>query len=331
MKKITILIAVFTLFFGWQVNAQITSFPYVEDFEVNDGGWIADNTAAGTWALGNPTGAVINSAASGANAWVTSLAGQYNANETSNVSSPEFDFTALAAPSIEFSIWWNSEFSWDGMVLQSSIDNGGSWQNVGAVGDPNNWYTDGTINGNPGGQQEGWSGRGAANGSEGWVIARHALVGLGGQGSVFLRFAFGSDGSVQDDGIGFDLINVFDVSCPEPVGLAVAGITSTTADVSWTASGTETTWEVSVQPIGTGVPVGAGTSTTNNPYTAVGLTAVTDYEVYVRADCGGGEFSSWTGPVNFLSACDVFVPDYLEGFATIIPNCWDEAADGDAA
>src|SRR5690606_13678918 len=107
---------------------------------------------------------------------------------------------ALSAPAVQFSIWWNSEFSWDGTVLQSSIDGGATWQNVGALGDPNNWFTDGSINGNPGGQQVGWTGRNStSNGSNGWVVARHALPGLAGQSSVFLRFAFGSDGSVQDN------------------------------------------------------------------------------------------------------------------------------------
>ena len=329
MRKITLLLVVFTILLGIQTNAQITSYPYSEDFEAGDGGWIADNTTAGTWALGAPAGATINSADSGTNAWMTNLTGVYNANESSTVTSPVFDLSSLTAPSVEFSIWWNSEFSWDGMVLQSSIDSGASWQNVGAFGDANNWYTDTTINGNPGGQQEGWSGRDVtANGSAGWVVARHALIGLGGESNVLLRFAFGSDGSVQDDGIAFDTISVFEVNCPEPSGLTVANITSTTADISWTAGGTETAWEVVVQPIGTGVPTGAGTVAAN-PYMATTLTAVTDYEVYVRADCGAGGFSSWAGPVNFLTACDVFVPDYLEDFTTITPNCWDEANDGD--
>lgn len=242
--------------------------------------------------------------------------------------SPVFDLTSLAAPSIEMSVWWNSEFSWDGMVLQSSIDSGTSWQNVGAFGDPNNWYNDNTIAGNPGGQPEGWSGRGGT-GSGGWVIARHALTGLGGQANVIFRVAFGSDGSVTDEGVAFDTVSIFDVTCPEPTGITVSAITATSADISWTPAGSETSWEVAVQPLGTGVPT-SGTSTTNNPYTAMGLAAVTDYEVWVRADCGANGFSNWVGPVNFLSACDIFTPDYLESFGTIIPNCWDEAADGDA-
>ncbi|WP_298901351.1 gliding motility-associated C-terminal domain-containing protein [uncultured Psychroserpens sp.] len=329
MKKVLLSLTFLFAFSLWSASAQITSYPYAEDFESGDGGWVADNTTAGTWALGTPAAAVINTADSGTNAWVTNLTGEYNVDEDSFVVSPVFDLSSLNAPSIEFSIWWNSEFSWDGLVLQSSIDDGNSWQNVGAQGDPNNWYNDGTIGGNPGGQQVGWTGRGAT-GSGNWVVARHALTGLAGEANVILRFAFGSDGSVQDEGVAFDTVSIFDVSCPEPAGITVSNITATSADINWTAGGSETNWEVAVQPIGTGIPSGPGAMTTNNPYVAPGLTAVTDYEVYVRADCATDGFSNWVGPVNFLSGCAVFVPDYLEGFATITPNCWDEAADGDA-
>ncbi|MBO6682308.1 MAG: hypothetical protein JJ923_09580, partial [Psychroserpens sp.] len=203
MKKILLSFSFLFVFSIWFVDAQITSYPYLEDFESGDGGWVADNTNNGSWALGAPAGGVINSADSGANAWVTNLTGNYANNEGGFVVSPVFDLTSLAAPSIEMSVWWNSEFSWDGMVLQSSIDSGTSWQNVGAFGDPNNWYNDNTIAGNPGGQPEGWSGRGGT-GSGGWVIARHALTGLGGQANVIFRVAFGSDGSVTDEGVAFD-------------------------------------------------------------------------------------------------------------------------------
>ncbi|NQX85505.1 MAG: hypothetical protein HRT67_06320, partial [Flavobacteriaceae bacterium] len=88
MKKIAFL---FVLLLSLNISAQITSYPYSEDFETDDGGWVADNTTNGTWALGAPTGAVINSAGSGTNAWVTNLSGDYNSNENSWVTSPVFD------------------------------------------------------------------------------------------------------------------------------------------------------------------------------------------------------------------------------------------------
>ena len=189
---------------------QVTSFPYSEDFESGRGGWTAVG-ANSTWAFGTPAKDVIIGAASGDSAWVTGGlgTGEYNANEDSYVIGPCFDFSTLAIPQIELSVWWNSEFSWDGAVLQSSIDAGNTWQNVGAFGDPDNWYTDNTVAGGPGGSQEAWSGRNQTNnGSGGWVQARHVLDGLGGEPEVLLRIAFGADGSVHDDGFAFDNISI---------------------------------------------------------------------------------------------------------------------------
>ncbi|MCK7589354.1 gliding motility-associated C-terminal domain-containing protein [Subsaxibacter sp. CAU 1640] len=325
MKKVTFLIVLLALCFSWDSTAQITSYPYSEDFEAGDGGWVATNGANGTWALGTPSASVINSAASGVNAWATNLSGNYNNSDNSFVQSPEFDLSALSAPSIQFSVWWNSEFSWDGLVLQSSIDGGATWQNVGAAGDPNNWYNDTTIGGNPGGQQVGWTGRNSSsNGSNGWVVARHALTGLAGQSSVYFRFAFGSDTSVVDNGVAFDLISVFEVTCPEPSGLTFVSATSNSANISWTPGGGETNWEVAVQPDGTGNPSGSGDPTANNsPYMAMGLNPATQYEVYVRSSCGG-EFSPWVGPLDFVTECVSYTAPYTEGFenAGTIPLCW---------
>ncbi|MEQ8519562.1 MAG: T9SS type A sorting domain-containing protein [Cytophagales bacterium] len=210
LKIVLSLIFIYSL--GNSTKAQtISSFPYIEDFENGNGGWTTGGS--GTWSLGTPTKQVINSAASGANCFVTgSLGGQYGSNVNSFVESPEFDFTSLQQPVIQMNVWWNSEFSWDGAVLQSSINNGSSWQNIGNLNDPNNWYNDNTINGNPGGQQIGWTGRNSTgNGSGGWVLAKNGMNSLVGQNSVKLRVAFGSDGSVQDEGFAFDDILIFDL------------------------------------------------------------------------------------------------------------------------
>ncbi len=145
----------------------------------------------------------------------------------------------------------------------------------------------------------------------------------------------GSEGTVDDPEDNDVFVDNFRVrlipTCQEPTGINVDTITATSAAISWTPGGSEMAWEVAVQPAGTGLPTGPGTPTMDNPYTASALTAVTDYEVWVRADCGGTDgFSSWVGPVNFQTACDIFVPDYLQDFTEIIPDCWDEAGNGDA-
>lgn len=217
--------AAFILFFSFQfgasLRAQIASFPYFEDFESGPGGWVSGGVN-NSWQLGIPAGAIINSPAPGGDSsWVTNLTGLYNNDENSEVVAPDFDFSSLINPYIELDVWWDSEFSFDGAVLQSSINNGTSWEIVGAFGDPNNWYTDTTISGNPGGQQIGWSGTDVNNASGTWVRARHTLTGLGGQANVKLRIAFGSDISVIDDGFAFD--NVF-IADPFPNDLGISRI-----------------------------------------------------------------------------------------------------------
>ncbi|NBG66861.1 hypothetical protein GQN54_12105, partial [Cryomorphaceae bacterium S-15] len=213
----------------------LNGFPYLETFESGPGGWISGGTNS-SWALGTPAGTVINSAAGGTNSWVTNLTGTYNATEASYVVSPCFDFTSLVAPVFSADVWWNSEFSWDGAILQTSIDGGTTWQKVGANGDPNNWYTDNTISGltplAP--SQEGWTGRNStSNGSGGWVKVKAPLTGLGSVSGVILRIAFGSDGSVMDEGFAFDNIQIYDTPAQDAELLSITspingcGLTST--------------------------------------------------------------------------------------------------------
>lgn len=289
MRILLLLAGVLT---SYLINAQITTYPYLEDFESGAGGW---STAGTLWELGTPAGTTITGAASGTNAWMTGLSTNYPNSSNEVLTSPVFDFTSVPNPSLQVSIWWNSENSWDGTVLQSSIDGGATWQNVGAFGDPNNWYTDNTINGNPGGQQEGWTNTGPG----GYVIAYHDLNGLGGQPSVTLRFAFGSDGSVNGyDGFAFDNVNIVNLTCPQPTLISSVYNAPDSVILSWTAGGTETAWNIEYGP--TGFTLGSGTSfsTTNNPDTITGLTPNALYDFYVQADCGGGDQSFWNGPVQ---------------------------------
>ncbi|MGB3590613.1 MAG: tandem-95 repeat protein [Nonlabens sp.] len=228
---------------------------YLEDFENGLAGWFSDGTN-NSWEFGTPADDVISSANSGTNAWMTNLSGDYNVSENSEVYGPKFDFSSLTTdPSIQMAIWWEAEFSWDGAVLQTSIDDGGSWQNVGALGDPNNWYNDNSISGQPGGQLTGWTGRnGATTASNGWVIAENTLTGLAGQGSVLMRVAFGSDGSAQDDGVAFDDFAVFIPTTP-----IVTSVTTTAMDAIY-STGDMLTLEINYdQPVNVDTAGGAPT------------------------------------------------------------------------
>lgn len=191
----------------------VTTYPYFENFEGGRNGWIENQGSNGTWAFGNPTKAVITGASSGQNCFVTGgLTGTYLDNDFSWVESPCFDFSNACSPGMSMRVFWNAEFSWDGMNITATTDGGATWILVGLFGDPYNWYTDNTVVGNPGGFADGWSGRNStSNGSGQWVTARHTLASLAGQPSVRFRINFGSDGSVVDEGVAFDDIRIYDV------------------------------------------------------------------------------------------------------------------------
>ncbi|MGB1003943.1 MAG: T9SS type A sorting domain-containing protein, partial [Salibacteraceae bacterium] len=189
----------------------VSTFPYSESFATGEQGWIIDNTNNGTWAFGNPNKPSVTGAASDTNAFVTGgLTGQYSANEEAYVYSPCFDFTTLDDPYVQMSVWYESEFSWDGGQLQYSVDGGDNWNILGEVGEGENWYRDNTLNGLD--NTSGWCGRngtGTTGGSNGWKTATISAMVLAGAPDVKFRVAFGSDGSVQDEGFGFDDFAIF--------------------------------------------------------------------------------------------------------------------------
>ncbi|MBC8754366.1 gliding motility-associated C-terminal domain-containing protein [Kordia sp. YSTF-M3] len=137
--------------------------------------------------------------------------------------------------------------------------------------------------------------------TEAWVPVGINLDAYLGQ-NIYVEFSYGGAGTGFEGDMSIDLVRVESCGafCIAPSGLTASNVTATSADVAWTANNGETQWEIVVQAAGTGVPTGAGTvTTTNAPYPATGLTPSTDYEVYVRANCGANGLSNWIGPINF--------------------------------
>lgn len=98
-------------------------------------------------------------------------------------------------------------------------------------------------------------------------------------------------------------------ACPSVINLTSGTITDTTAIINWGVAGTESSWEISVQPFGTPAPAGSTLpqylhTTTSHPYTITGLIPSTKYQVYVRAICSGNSQSTWVGPIEILTRCD---------------------------
>jgi gliding motility-associated-like protein len=106
-------------------------------------------------------------------------------------------------------------------------------------------------------------------------------------------------------------LTIQQATCPQPVTLtgAVTGPTSATASwVNGTGS-TATAWEVAVQTAGSDIPTLPGVATTTNTNFTLNstldgspLVAGTAYQYWVRAACGDGLFSPWSGPFLFTTS-----------------------------
>jgi gliding motility-associated-like protein len=96
-----------------------------------------------------------------------------------------------------------------------------------------------------------------------------------------------------------DEVSIFQ-QCIAPSTLT-ASPTQTTANLSWNPNGM-TNFEIENGLNGfTPTGIATGTSLTGS-YVQTGLLASTTYCYYVRSNCGGGNFSTWTGPFCYLTA-----------------------------
>ena len=90
------------------------------------------------------------------------------------------------------------------------------------------------------------------------------------------------------------------VTCPQPTALTA----NEDGQFSWTAGGTETQWEVAVQPLDNQTLPQSGTIVSTPSYTPVAADfndpKAATYEYFVRAVCAEGETSYWSGPYDFV-------------------------------
>lgn len=294
--------------FAFATQCVTFTAPYTEGFEnggtiplcwTMDGGeeWYFDNDP-GFNHIGNNGTMTGSTATNDYFAWCDSSGDE----GVRTLTSPLVDVSPLTTPALSF------------YLISDNEGNANSNLDV-EVWDGTTWNSMGTYNTNTGG----------------WTLIVIDLSTLTITADVQARFVF----SEIETGDFYDDIAIDDVTfdeaptCFNPSSLTAAAITANGAELSWNQDGTVASWNIEIVTSGT-APTGTPTYTgVTNPYTVSGLTAVTSYDYYVQANCGS-ELSGWTGPFTFETLCDVYVPDYLEQFSTIIPDCWDEADSGDA-
>ena len=86
-----------------------------------------------------------------------------------------------------------------------------------------------------------------------------------------------------------------------PSNVMVNNITATTVDVNWTAGEDDFAWEVVAVPSNELPENGTIEQASTHPITLTDLQDNTQYKVYVRTDCGGGDHSYWATPATFTT------------------------------
>ncbi len=178
----------------------ITSFPYLQNFELDEGAWHTAGKKV-SWQYGTPVSTAINRAASGTKAWKTNLGGLYNNQEHSYLISPCFNVTGMTNPTLSFSLALDLEDCGtslcDAAYVEYSAD-GDTWTRLGAVGAGTNWY-DKNYSGS-----HVWSTQNYTR----WHVATIPLP--AGLDRLRIRFVLESDPAVSREGIAIDDIHIYD-------------------------------------------------------------------------------------------------------------------------
>jgi len=135
---------------------------------------------------------------------------------------------------------------------------------------------------------------------------------------------------IDENGPGTNTINFtlsYVATCTAPSELQATNITQTSADLVWTENGNSTSWDVEIGFQGfipTGIPTHS--DILSIPFTWTEGTSNTNFDFYVRSNCGDGDYSGWIGPNVFKTLCDPYMVPIYEGFDGVtepdIPECW---------
>ena len=117
---------------------------------------------------------------------------------------------------------------------------------------------------------------------------------------------------------------VFSPECVQPSDLVVNNVTTQSATLSWTASGSEQDWEIQYRKYDE-VDYTTVEEAITNPFTLQGLESSSGYVFRVRAVCGADSYSDWT-ETYFSTDCLPITLPYSYGFEDVadegFPPCW---------
>ena len=122
-----------------------------------------------------------------------------------------------------------------------------------------------------------------------------------------------------------DNVSVHKVSnCIVPTALAAGNLTANSAQITWTAGGSETAWRLQYRADGgdwSAEQAVSGSAQRN----LTGLSANTEYFVRVKAYCDAEDQSNWSDVLSFTTLCAAASMPFSEEFssASELPSCWE--------
>lgn len=288
------------LLMGLNLNAQISSFPFVETFETetecekscssictlsggftnvtdDDTDWIVDANGT-TSSLTGPSG--DNTSGSGKYLY---MEGSSCFEKQAILESPVFDFSNLSNPALEFYYHMYGQ-SMGSISVEASDDGGATWSTP-------LWSI---------------SGEQQTSESDSYLKAEITLCSYAGSSNFKFRIIgtigvdFFSDAAIDD-------IAVYDAppQCIPPFSLSTANSAGTEIDLTWTdVCGTSYDWEIVAQGASQGTNVINFGNATSNGISVTGLTPLTAYDLYIRTNCAGAPVQDWAGPFGFSSGCE---------------------------
>ena len=143
-----------------------------------------------------------------------------------------------------------------------------------------------------------------------WYYYTNTLLDFEGEDGYIVLIAPIADVAANNGAVYLDNIRVEKApSCFRPISLKAENITKTSVDISWTPMGRETAWEVAYVVAGGNLADATVVPATATTTTITGLQHSTDYDFYVRANCGNEDVSDWSDPVSATTIYFVALED----------------------
>ena len=294
---------------------QINNFPWHDDFSTHNtgsgtttNGWSCDPSVSTSyswrvWSIGvntsGSTGPVDDNG--GDHKYIYTEASGYSTGDIAYLLSPVFDITSLNNP--ELSFFYHMFGSDMGDLAIQVIKNGGIINETIISGEQH--FTENAA----------------------WNKIVVDLAGF--TGNIQIKFK-GIRGNNYRSDICIDDFDIHEeILCPGTINETTTVIKDVAAQLNWTEFGSANNW--SIEYGSDGFALGTGITVNNiliDHYTVSGLVAETDYQWYVRSNCGANGNSVWAGPFSFTTSPVPVYPPYSQNFDDMVIVGYQTLPDG---